>query len=55
VVAELPPVATGIASVTSEVAALGPEVKELIVLAAIGEHSHPAELADALCIPKPTT
>jgi DNA-binding MarR family transcriptional regulator len=47
-------VATVIGSVAAEVAALGLEVKELIVLAAIDEHSHPAELADALCIPKPT-
>jgi DNA-binding MarR family transcriptional regulator len=30
------------------------EVKELFVLAAIDEHPHPAELAQVLCIPKPT-
>lgn len=34
--------------------ALGLEVKELFVLADIDEHPHPAELADALCIPKPS-
>jgi DNA-binding MarR family transcriptional regulator len=47
-------IATLIAGVTPQVAALGLEVKELFVLAAIDEHPHPAELAEVLCMPKPT-
>jgi DNA-binding MarR family transcriptional regulator len=43
-----------IASVAPKVAALGLEVKELFVLAEIDEHPYPAELADSLCMPKPT-
>jgi DNA-binding MarR family transcriptional regulator len=43
-----------IASVAPKVAALGLEVKELFVLAEIDEHPFPAELAGALCMPKPT-
>ena len=45
---------TVITSVAAEVAELGLETKELFVLAAIDEHQHPAELAAALCMPKPT-
>jgi len=45
---------TVITSVASEVADLGLDTKELFVLAAIDEHQHPAELASALCMPKPT-
>lgn len=47
-------IATIIADVAPQVAALGLEVKELFVLAAIDEHPHPAGLADTLCMPKPT-
>ena len=43
-----------ITSVTDEVAELGLETKELFVLAEIDEHPHPAELAQALSMPKPT-
>lgn len=45
---------TLIAGVTPQVTALGLDVKELFVLAAIDEHPHPAELAEVLCMPKPT-
>ena len=45
---------TVIAAVTPQVTALGLEVKELFLLAAIDEHPHPAELAEVLCMPKPT-
>jgi DNA-binding MarR family transcriptional regulator len=45
---------TIISSVTPDLATLGLETKELFVLTAIDEHPHPAELADALCMPKPT-
>jgi DNA-binding MarR family transcriptional regulator len=45
---------TVIASVTPQVTDLGLEVKELFVLGAIDEHPHPAQLADVLCMPKPT-
>jgi DNA-binding MarR family transcriptional regulator len=45
---------TVIAGVAPQVAALGLEVKELFVLAAIDEHPHPAELAEELSLPKPT-
>ena len=43
-----------ITSVAADIAALGLETKELFVLADIDEHPHPAELADALCMPKAT-
>lgn len=43
-----------IASVAPEISTLGLEIKELFVLAEIDEHQHPAELADVLCMPKPT-
>ena len=45
---------TVITSVAGEVADLGLDTKELFVLSAIDEHQHPAELASALCMPKPT-
>ncbi len=43
-----------ITSVAAEVAELGLEVKALFLLAAVDDHPHPAELADHLCMPKPT-
>src|SRR5512139_852665 len=43
-----------ITSVSADIGALGLETKELFVLAEIDEHPHPAELAAALCMPKPT-
>jgi DNA-binding MarR family transcriptional regulator len=43
-----------ITSVTKEIAELGLEPKELFLLAALDEHPHPAELAAALLMPKPT-
>jgi DNA-binding MarR family transcriptional regulator len=43
-----------IAAVAPDIAALGLEVKELFLLADIDEHPHPAELAAALSMPKPT-
>ena len=43
-----------ITSVSDDIAALGLDSKELFVLADIDEHPHPAELAAALCMPKPT-
>jgi len=43
-----------ITSVTEDIAELGLETKELFVLAEIDEHPHPAELAQALSMPKPT-
>jgi DNA-binding MarR family transcriptional regulator len=43
-----------IIAVAPDVAALGLEVKELFVLAAVDEHPFPAELASVLCMPKPT-
>ena len=45
---------TIITSVVPRLTALGLEAKELFMLAAIDEHPHPAELADVLCMPKPT-
>ncbi len=45
---------TVIASVGPELAALGLEVKELFLLAELDDHPHPAALAGALCMPKPT-
>jgi len=43
-----------IASVAPAVTELGLEPKELFVLAEVDTHPHPAELATALCMPKPT-
>ncbi len=43
-----------ITSVAPAVGDLGLETKELFLLAAVDEHQHPAELASALCMPKPT-
>lgn len=43
-----------ITSVAPEIAELGLEPKELFVLAEIDEHPYPAELAEQLCMPKPT-
>jgi DNA-binding MarR family transcriptional regulator len=43
-----------ISSVAADIAALGLETKELFVLAAVDAHPYPAELATALCMPKPT-
>lgn len=43
-----------ITSVGPDIAALGIETKELFVLAEIDEHPHPAELAQSLCMPKPS-
>jgi DNA-binding MarR family transcriptional regulator len=45
---------TIITSVVPRLTALGLEAKELFMLAAIEEHPHPAEVADVLCMPKPT-
>jgi DNA-binding MarR family transcriptional regulator len=45
---------TIITSVVPRLTALGLEAKELFMLAAIDEHPHPAEVADVLCMPKPT-
>lgn len=47
-------VMTVIRNVAADVAALGLETKELFVLAAVDEHPYPAELADTLCMPKPS-
>lgn len=43
-----------IVGVAGELAGLGLEPKELFVLAEIDGNPHPAALADALCMPKPT-
>src|ERR1700761_2791979 len=43
-----------ITGVAPDVAELGLEVKELFLLAEVGEHPHPAELAGVLSMPKPT-
>ncbi|MFO0572439.1 MAG: MarR family transcriptional regulator [Polyangia bacterium] len=43
-----------IVAVSPELAELGLEPKELFVLAEVDEHAHPAALAGALCMPKPT-
>jgi DNA-binding MarR family transcriptional regulator len=43
-----------ITSVAPAITELGLEVKELFLLAEIDAHPHPAELAGALCMPKPT-
>jgi DNA-binding MarR family transcriptional regulator len=41
-------------SVASELAALGLEPKELFLLSEVDANPHPAALANALCMPKPT-
>jgi DNA-binding MarR family transcriptional regulator len=43
-----------ITSVAAEVSELGVEPKELFLLASVDAHPHPAELAQDLCMPKPT-
>lgn len=43
-----------ITSVTPQLAELGLEPKELIILREIDDFPHPAALADQLCIPRPT-
>lgn len=43
-----------IGSVAPGVAELGIDTKELFVLAAVDDHPHPAALAEALLMPKPT-
>jgi DNA-binding MarR family transcriptional regulator len=43
-----------IVGLAPQLAALHLETKELFVLAAIDQNPHPAALADALCMPKPT-
>src|SRR5690349_9207076 len=43
-----------ITKVAPDLAALGLETKELFLLAEVDEHPYPAELADQLCMPKPT-
>jgi len=43
-----------IMSAGPDLAALGIEPKELFVLAEVGEHPHPAELAEVLSMPRPT-
>ena len=43
-----------IVSVARDIAELGLETKELLVLAEVDMHPHPAELAGVLCMPKPS-
>src|SRR5258708_39405314 len=43
-----------ISSVAPAISALGLETKELFLLAELDAHPYPAELADTLCMPKPT-
>jgi DNA-binding MarR family transcriptional regulator len=43
-----------IASVETDIAALGLDSKELFLLAEIDEHPYPAELAATMSMPKPT-
>ena len=43
-----------ITSVAPEITELGLETKELFVLAELDDHPHPAELAGALSMPKPS-
>src|ERR1700744_2422343 len=45
---------TIITGVAPQLEAMGLETKELFLLGAIDEHPHPAGLAEALCMPKPT-
>ena len=47
-------VASVIAGVAPDISKLGLETKELFVLAEVDLHPHPAELAEVLCMPKPT-
>ena len=47
-------VASVIASVAPDITNLGLETKELFVLAEVDARPHPAELATALCMPKPS-
>jgi DNA-binding MarR family transcriptional regulator len=46
--------ASVIAEIGPRLSALGLEAKELFVLAGIDELPYPADLADTLCIPRPT-
>jgi DNA-binding MarR family transcriptional regulator len=43
-----------ISDIAPEISALGLENKELFVLAEIDGHPYPADLADRLCMPRPT-
>ena len=43
-----------IINVAPDITELGLETKELFVLAEVDAHPHPAELADVLCMPKPS-
>src|ERR1700753_2445644 len=43
-----------ITSVAPDIAELGLETKDLVLLAEVDEHPPPAELAATLCMPKPT-
>jgi MarR family transcriptional regulator, organic hydroperoxide resistance regulator len=43
-----------IATVAPKIAALGLETKELFLLGEVETHPYPAELAEVLCMPKPT-
>lgn len=43
-----------ISDIAPELAAMGLDAKELFVLAEIDEHPYPADLADRLCMPRPT-
>lgn len=45
---------TVLSDIAPEIAALGLDAKELFVLAEIDEHQYPADLADRLCMPRPT-
>lgn len=45
---------TIITGVARQLEAMGLEAKELFMLEAIDQHPHPAALAEALCMPKPT-
>jgi DNA-binding MarR family transcriptional regulator len=47
-------VASVIGEVASAVQALGIEVKELLLLSEVDAHPHPAALAEALLIPRPS-
>lgn len=43
-----------IADIAPELSAMGLDAKELFVLGEIGAHPYPADLADKLCMPRPT-
>ena len=43
-----------ITQVSTEIASLGLEAKELFLLAELDEHAYPAELSSCLSMPKPT-